>query len=296
MSETLTVADHYRRHPGYSRFEQEHRGGGGYGLTFISSKQTAHDFTDPEVDELVVMLSLRSNMPFRWQIGDGWSDEHRFATGSMNVCPVATNIEYDCGGDHDVLLVACPRRRLEGLLYEYGQHSLEVFAPLHSQTVVHDGDVSSAILTMWRQSERNGDASAMMIDGLWQVIVARFLSRASVDVDVQGQFLTPTQIEQLEAFLTERLHDPINTNDLAQAMHMQPAHLSVSIRTTTGQTPHQYVLSRRIARAQELLAAGKMPLAEIAYACGFASQSHMTDVFREKLGVTPGRYRKEVRG
>ncbi|MEM7710434.1 MAG: AraC family transcriptional regulator [Pseudomonadota bacterium] len=38
-----------------------------------------------------------------------------------------------------------------------------------------------------------------------------------------------------------------------------------------------------------------MRLAEIAYACGFASQSHMTDVFREKLGVTPGRYRKEVR-
>ncbi|MEM7670365.1 MAG: hypothetical protein AAF317_14705, partial [Pseudomonadota bacterium] len=74
MSEALTIADFHRRHPGYSCFEQEHRHGGSYGLSLFSSKQTAHDFTDPEVDELVITLSLRSNIPFRWQIGDGWSD------------------------------------------------------------------------------------------------------------------------------------------------------------------------------------------------------------------------------
>ena len=45
-----------------------------------------------------------------------------------------------------------------------------------------------------------------------------------------------------------------------------------------------------------MLAVGERDLADVAHACGFVSQSHMTDVFRKKLGVTPGRYRKEVRG
>ena len=83
--------------------------------------------------------------------------------------------------------------------------------------------------------------------------------------------------------------------ELASLLGRPAARFLVDFKATTGQTPYQYVLSRRIARAQELLSAGEMPLAEVAYACGFASQSHMTDVFRQKLGVTPGRYRKEVR-
>jgi AraC-like DNA-binding protein len=50
----------------------------------------------------------------------------------------------------------------------------------------------------------------------------------------------------------------------------------------------------RIHRARELLSLTERPLAEIAYACGFSSQSHMTSWFRRKHGVTPKQFRRSV--
>jgi len=59
----------------------------------------------------------------------------------------------------------------------------------------------------------------------------------------------------------------------------------------TGLTPHQYVMSRRVARARRLLEEGELPITAIAAETGFASQSHLTDLFRREVGVTPRAYR-----
>ncbi len=53
-----------------------------------------------------------------------------------------------------------------------------------------------------------------------------------------------------------------------------------------------YVLNRRLERAKSLLQKTLMPLVSIAAACGFSSQTHMTDLFRFHLGKTPLHYRR----
>lgn len=103
------------------------------------------------------------------------------------------------------------------------------------------------------------------------------------------------KVAQARGYLEERLDEDIRLNEVANHVGLSTFRLSRLFKANVGVTPYQYLLQRRIARAQELLAKGDMPLAGIAYACGFASQSHMTDIFREKLAITPGRYRKEVR-
>ena len=95
--------------------------------------------------------------------------------------------------------------------------------------------------------------------------------------------------ELIESDLTQDL----GLSELAGAAELSAFHFARSFKAATGLPPHQYVMERRLARAQELLE-GSHALAEIAYAVGFSSQSHMTDVFRKKLGVTPGKYRREV--
>ena len=64
-----------------------------------------------------------------------------------------------------------------------------------------------------------------------------------------------------------------------------------SFKKITGDTPHHYVLSRRIDAARKALQTGDRPISEIAYATGFSSQSHMTTVFKRELGVTPAQFR-----
>ncbi len=289
-----SLADHYHTHEGYRRFTQEHRDGGANGIHFILADQHAHNFTDPATEELVLNLSLKSDMSFRWNIGDGWTAEHRVRSGSLTVCPIATQIEYDCGGDHRILMVACPKRYLQSLLDEYGFRSFDVLSPLNSQTIVNDGYIARVLRDMWHFSVRQDSAAPMMIDGMWQAVVSQLLHRVHITTQRKTTALGAQEIDKLDAFLFDRLDTSLGVDDLAAVLAMQPVPFSRSLKQRTGQTPYQYVLSRRIARAQELLAEGDLPLAEIAYACGFASQSHMTDVFRQKLGVTPGRYRTEV--
>lgn len=66
-----------------------------------------------------------------------------------------------------------------------------------------------------------------------------------------------------------------------------------AFRASTGASPHQYVLERRIERAQKLIAAGGV-LAEVALQCGFADQSQLTRSFSQHVGLTPGAYRRTL--
>jgi AraC family transcriptional regulator len=73
-----------------------------------------------------------------------------------------------------------------------------------------------------------------------------------------------------------------------------PWHFARAFKAEIGQSPHQYLLQRRIDRARDLLAHSKASLIDVSMKCGFASQSHMCDVFRERLGVSPSQYRQTV--
>jgi AraC family transcriptional regulator len=62
-----------------------------------------------------------------------------------------------------------------------------------------------------------------------------------------------------------------------------------------GQAPHRYLMRLRIERAQRLLSETGTSIAEIAFACGFANQEHLTRLFKRSCGSTPAAYRKSRR-
>lgn len=63
-----------------------------------------------------------------------------------------------------------------------------------------------------------------------------------------------------------------------------------------GQTPHRYVLERRLVRAQDLLARSPLAVADIARDSGFRGPSHFTAAFRRQYGLTPSAWRAQRRG
>ena len=67
---------------------------------------------------------------------------------------------------------------------------------------------------------------------------------------------------------------------------------TVAFRRAVGVTPHRYVTRIRIEEAKRLLAARRLPLAEIALTLGFANQSDFTQVFHALTGITPKRYQR----
>jgi len=105
--------------------------------------------------------------------------------------------------------------------------------------------------------------------------------------------LSPRQERRVKELLLSRLDGALSLDEIARECGVSRSHLARAFKRSTGQTPHRWLLARRIERACELLRDSRLPLAEISTRCGFADQSHFTRVLRSALGESPGKWRRE---
>ena len=88
-----------------------------------------------------------------------------------------------------------------------------------------------------------------------------------------------------------RYREPLDVRDLARAAHMSPAHFSREFRSAFGETPHRYLLTRRLERAAALLRSTDRNVAEICFLVGLRSVGSFTTSFKRAYGYTPTAYR-----
>jgi AraC family transcriptional regulator len=88
----------------------------------------------------------------------------------------------------------------------------------------------------------------------------------------------------------ERLADGISLDELAKASGYSLFQFARMFKATTGMAPHQFVLRLRLERAQRLLARERYDVAEVAVACGFYDQAHLSNAFRKAFGRTPAAF------
>jgi AraC-like DNA-binding protein len=93
-----------------------------------------------------------------------------------------------------------------------------------------------------------------------------------------------------------RYAEPLDVAALAARAHTSPAHFSRRFKDTFGETPHQYLLTRRIERAKHLLRETDRSVTEISLDVGFQSLGSFSAKFKEIVGGTPTEYRRKVRG
>lgn len=105
--------------------------------------------------------------------------------------------------------------------------------------------------------------------------------------------MTPTRLRRVRSYVEENLGEEVCLETMAASIGLSPSHLSRAFKAETGLSPYAYVLKMRTERAKQMMRSGKTGLAEIALACGFASQSHFTDAFRRATGTPPARWRRD---
>lgn len=103
--------------------------------------------------------------------------------------------------------------------------------------------------------------------------------------------LRPSALDKVQNYVCANLPDRIHVSDLAAVAGMSVGRFALSFRASTGFTPHRYILRARIQAVRRLLSERRYSLAEVAVACGFSSQQHMTTVMRKLAGVTPSEVR-----
>jgi AraC-like DNA-binding protein len=97
-------------------------------------------------------------------------------------------------------------------------------------------------------------------------------------------------VEYVDAHLSEN----IGLADIAGSAGLTRMHFAAQFRRATGMRPHDYLLRRRIERAQLLLAGSGQSVLDVALACGFRSQAHFTTVFKRFVGQTPHSWRMKA--
>jgi AraC family transcriptional regulator len=103
-----------------------------------------------------------------------------------------------------------------------------------------------------------------------------------------------SQVKKLLDFIAANLAGEVNPSDLADLVQMSPRQFFRFFSSTFGITPHQYLLKERVRRAKELLSGGSLP-GDIASILGFSNHSHFSQVFKKITGISPGRFRREIR-
>ena len=105
-------------------------------------------------------------------------------------------------------------------------------------------------------------------------------------------FVPPVRhLQRAKDLADARYFEPLGVDDLAGRAGLSRAHFSREFRRAFGETPHQYLLTRRLERAAALLRTTDRSVADICFAVGLRSVGSFTSSFTRTYGVPPAAYR-----
>jgi AraC family transcriptional regulator len=104
--------------------------------------------------------------------------------------------------------------------------------------------------------------------------------------------LAPWQERRSKELMRDRMEADVSLAELARECRLSRSYFARAFKKTTGESPHRWLVRRRVETAKQMLLQSDTPLSEIALAVGFSDQSHLTKVFARTVGATPGAWRR----
>src|ERR1700691_4257900 len=108
--------------------------------------------------------------------------------------------------------------------------------------------------------------------------------------------LGSARLRRIKELVHAKMERDLSLDEMAQSVGLSTAHFARMFRKSTGQTPHQFVLRERLERAKAMLRGPDARVLDVAVACGFTTQQHFAQVFRDAWGVSPTEYREDFLG
>lgn len=135
-------------------------------------------------------------------------------------------------------------------------------------------------------------SGGLFSDGLCLALLGRLQSKYSAGEAVRprNHRMSKSQVDRVIDYVENNIGSELRIPQLAALVELSPQHFRRVFKLSFGMTPHGYIMKRRVEAAQRMLRTDAT-LAEIAYALGFSSQAHFTQVFRRFIGTTPSRLR-----
>jgi AraC family transcriptional regulator len=249
------------------------------------SAQTADDWH-------VVKIVLRS-MNFRLSAAGRTVQDGVVLPGMFHVTESAAPVRCLFRGPYDVLHLHVPNNLIAECAGGMPRHQMAVLCS--PANPARDPMVERLGRALLEADQVGGSFGPLYADCISIAIVARIVAAACRN----GPFERPKvaelarwRLKRAIDYVEARLAEPMSLADLASATGLTRMHFAAQFRAATGLPPHEYLLRRRIERAQEMLVGTGMSVVDVALSVGFQTQSHFTSVFKRFVGQPPRAWRQ----
>ncbi len=140
---------------------------------------------------------------------------------------------------------------------------------------------------LYAEFSRQDTASAMAIEGLVLEILAEIARSEAANTSLPA----PQWLKQATEIVESRFLERLTLTEIASEVGVHYVHLSRQFHKYNRCTVGELIRRRRVQYASHLLAHSRTPLAEIALACGFSDQSHLSFLFKRYMGLSPSKFR-----
>ncbi|RJF92112.1 helix-turn-helix domain-containing protein [Noviherbaspirillum saxi] len=216
------------------------------------------------------------------------------ATGPGEFIVIQENFEFDRG--------FCQTTDTAGIALEIRPAVLNQLFPDEIKTInlsgfrINHDKALENLFALMEMEIQNGCPSGGLYTESLSIALVTYLTQAYANgkpLKRIGNKLAGQNLQTVKSYVRENLANELSLVELANLVHTSPYHFARLFKATMGMTPHSYVLEQRIVEAQRLLKSGRT-IAEIATVTGFASPTHLADVFRRRFGVSPTNLRKQA--
>jgi AraC family transcriptional regulator len=218
------------------------------------------------------------------------------APSRILVTPANTPLYWSFAGTPRVLHIAFPWHDVRAFFETHGGQVDACLTALAHEPF-EDPLLSATAWRLWLAAASREPAADLFGEHAINMLLAALLMRGTGSDAVAGprslERLTPAQVRRACDYMTDRLADSVRLIDLAALVGLSPFHFARAFKGTTGHTPHQWFMTRRVERAKELMADSARSITDVALAVGFSSLAHFSSTFRRITGLAPAAWRRE---
>lgn len=264
----------------------------------LSSSDSGAGMTSPMPAENAYIVSLQ----LQDAVGNEWWKAGRrvpsapFVAGSIVISHLEDEPSVNLREPFDSLLIHIPQIVFDELAAEHGAPRITA---LKDEAGALDPIVHHLGRALLPSLETPGPAPQLFFDHVAFAIHARLATRYGQLDHAAGARAVGGLTAWQERVAKEALAADLATEPalatIAQACGLPVNRFVRAFRQSTGMPPFRWLRAFRVERARDLLLNSQLALAQIAYDCGFADQSHFTRVFTSAVGTTPGAWRRARR-